>query len=84
MKVPTWQAFSVVAVAVLLCACGAAKEDATAAPAPSDQVVFKMVQRRMWTKEENGSCAGQHLLRITVMCSGFGVSGPMYVSRCGT
>ena len=29
-----------------------------------------MVQRRMWTKEENGSCAGQHLLRITVIDAG--------------
>lgn len=42
----------------------------TAAPAagnPSDQPHFTLVQRRMWTKEENGACAGQHLLRITVL-----------------
>lgn len=42
----------------------------TAAPAagnPSDQPYFSLVMRRMWTKEENGACAGQHLLRISVV-----------------
>jgi uncharacterized protein YraI len=42
----------------------------TAAPVagnPSDQPYFSLVMRRMWTKEENGACAGQHLLRISVV-----------------
>jgi len=44
--------------------------EAPAPPAagnPGDQPHFTMTQRRMWTKEENGTCAGQHLLRITVL-----------------
>ena len=41
----------------------------TAAPAasPSDKPYFKLVNKRMWTKSENGACSGQHLLRINVI-----------------
>jgi hypothetical protein len=41
-----------------------------AAPAPgnpSDTPTFSLVQRRMWNIEENGTCRGQHLLRINVV-----------------
>jgi hypothetical protein len=34
---------------------------------PSDQPNFSLVERRMWTKQENGDCQGQHLLRIIVV-----------------
>jgi len=37
------------------------------APNPSDTPTFTLAQRRMWSKEENGGCAGQHLLRIIVL-----------------
>jgi hypothetical protein len=40
---------------------------ATPAPAPSDKPHFTLVQRRLWNKEENGGCGGQHLLRIHVL-----------------
>jgi uncharacterized protein YraI len=50
---------------------------ATPAPAPeatatqaaptSSQPHFTLVQRRLWSKEENGGCSGQHLLRIHVL-----------------
>ncbi len=43
---------------------------APAAPDPSAQPHFTMVERRMWSKEENGGCAGQHLLRIIVLDAG--------------
>ena len=33
----------------------------------SGQPQFRLVERRMWSKDENGSCAGQHLLRINVI-----------------
>ena len=45
----------------------------TAAPAaaattdPGQQPFFKLVAHRMWSKEENGACSGQHLLRINVI-----------------
>ena len=47
----------------------AAAPAATTAPAASasDQPYFKLVQKRMWSKEENGTCRGQHLLRIHVV-----------------
>jgi uncharacterized protein YraI len=40
-----------------------------AAPAasPSDKPYFKVVASRMWNKQENGDCRGQHLLRINVI-----------------
>lgn len=40
---------------------------AAPAPDPSGQPHFALTLRRMWTKEENGGCGGQHLLRITVL-----------------
>jgi hypothetical protein len=51
---------------------GTAPADATATPAapaasPSDKPYFKLVSSRMWSKEENGACTGQHLLRINVI-----------------
>ncbi len=45
----------------------AAQATATPAPAPSDKPHFTLVQRRLWSKEENGGCTGQHLLRIHVL-----------------
>lgn len=47
----------------------AAEPTATAAPAgsPSDKPYFRLVSSRMWSKEENGDCRGQHLLRINVI-----------------
>jgi uncharacterized protein YraI len=46
-------------------------ETATAQPAPapnpSDKPRFSLAVSRLWSKEENGGCAGQHLLRITVL-----------------
>lgn len=42
-------------------------EAATAQPNPNDQPFFKLVSRRMWSKDENGGCVGQHLLRINVI-----------------
>jgi hypothetical protein len=46
-----------------------AAEATPAAPAasPSDKPTFKLVSSRMWSKEENGACTGQHLLRINVI-----------------
>ncbi len=46
-----------------------AADPAPAAPAasPSDQPTFTMVEHRLWSKEENGTCKGQHLLRIIVV-----------------
>jgi uncharacterized protein YraI len=37
-----------------------------AAP-PSDKPYFTLVDRRLWSKAENGDCRGQHLLRIHVL-----------------
>jgi hypothetical protein len=50
-------------------AAPAAELTATPAPAgsPSDQPYFKLVSSRMWSKDENGDCRGQHLLRINVI-----------------
>lgn len=50
-------------------AAPAEQPTATPAPAgnPSDQPHFAMTVHRMWSKEENGGCAGQHLLRIIVL-----------------
>lgn len=49
----------------------AAAVEATAAPTAVPQQnggapYFSVVQRRMWSKAENGDCRGQHLLRIHV------------------
>ncbi|MCB0133159.1 MAG: SH3 domain-containing protein, partial [Caldilineaceae bacterium] len=41
-----------------------------AAPEPAaatDQPTFKLVEKRMWSIDENGTCQGQHLLRINVV-----------------
>lgn len=44
-----------------------------AAPAATEQQqnrgapYFKLIESRMWTKDENGGCRGQHLLRINVI-----------------
>lgn len=38
-----------------------------AAPDPNAAPHFSVAERRMWSKEENGGCAGQHLLRIIVV-----------------
>jgi uncharacterized protein YraI len=52
-------------------ASAAPVETATAEPAPapnpSDTPVFSLAAHRLWSKDENGGCAGQHLLRITVL-----------------
>lgn len=46
---------------------------ATEAPAevattdPNAQPYFRVIEHRMWSKAENGACAGQHLLRINVI-----------------
>ena len=54
----------------------AATEAATPQPDPSDQPFYKLVSRRMWSKEENGGCIGQHLLRINVVdANGVRVNG---------
>jgi uncharacterized protein YraI len=46
----------------------AATEAPTAAAAdPNAQPYFRLVASRMWSKEENGACSGQHLLRINVI-----------------
>ena len=37
------------------------------APPPSDKPHFTLVNKRLWSKEENGGCSGQHLLRIHVL-----------------
>jgi hypothetical protein len=51
-------------------------EAATAQPNPNDQPFFKLVSRRMWSKDENGGCVGQHLLRINVIdANGVRVNG---------
>ena len=44
-------------------------EEAPAPPAgnPSDQPTFRMTERFMWPKADNGECRGQHLLRIIVV-----------------
>jgi len=47
-------------------------EAAPAAPtapaaSPSDQPTFRMIDRHMWAKADNGDCRGQHLLRIIVV-----------------
>jgi uncharacterized protein YraI len=41
----------------------------TAAPTPDPNAAphFTLVSRRLWSKEENGDCRGQHLLRIHVL-----------------
>lgn len=43
----------------------------TATSAPQQQnssaPYFKLIERRMWSKAENGDCRGQHLLRINVV-----------------
>ena len=46
-----------------------APEAAPAAPVgnPSDQPTFRMIDRHMWAKADNGECQGQHLLRIIVV-----------------
>lgn len=44
-----------------------AEAPAPAAPDPNAAPHFSVVERRMWSKEENGGCAGQHLLRIIVV-----------------
>jgi uncharacterized protein YraI len=41
-------------------------EQPPAAP-PSDKPHFSLVEKRMWSKAENGDCRGQHLLRIHVL-----------------
>ncbi len=42
----------------------------------SGQPQFRLVERRLWSKEENGSCAGQHLLRINVIdANGIRING---------
>jgi uncharacterized protein YraI len=41
-------------------------EQPPAAP-PSDKPYFRLVEKRMWSKAENGDCRGQHLLRIHVV-----------------
>lgn len=38
-----------------------------AAPADPQNPHFTLVERRLWSKQENGGCAGQHLLRINVL-----------------
>jgi len=40
-----------------------------AAPAadPNGKPFFRLVASRMWSKEENGGCVGQHLLRVRVL-----------------
>ena len=43
-----------------------AAEPAEPAAQP-DQPHFALVERRLWSKQENGGCAGQHLLRINVL-----------------
>jgi len=57
------------APAVAATEASAAEPTATAAPAgsPSDKPYFRLVSSRMWSKEENGDCRGQHLLRINVI-----------------
>ncbi|NJN82785.1 MAG: SH3 domain-containing protein [Caldilineaceae bacterium] len=47
----------------------AASEPEPSAPAasPSDTPHFTLIERRMWNKDENGGCRGQHLLRIHVI-----------------
>jgi len=40
---------------------------ATATTSPDAQPYFRLVASRMWSKEENGACSGQHLLRINVI-----------------
>jgi uncharacterized protein YgiM (DUF1202 family) len=42
-------------------------EEAAPAADPSGQPQFSLVERRLWSKQENGGCAGQHLLRINVI-----------------
>lgn len=42
-------------------------EPAAPAPSASDQPTFRKIDSRLWSKEENGSCTGQHLLRIIVV-----------------
>lgn len=37
------------------------------APPPSDNPHFTLVEKRLWSKQENGGCVGQHLLRIHVL-----------------
>jgi hypothetical protein len=43
----------------------------TVAPAASssDQPYFRLVEKRMWSKAENGDCRGQHLLRLHVLAA---------------
>jgi hypothetical protein len=41
-------------------------EEAAPAADPAGTPNFSLVSRRLWSKEENGGCAGQHLLRIIV------------------
>jgi hypothetical protein len=43
-----------------------AAEEAAPAADPAGTPHFSLVSRRLWSKEENGGCAGQHLLRIIV------------------
>lgn len=42
-------------------------EPAAPAPSASDQPTFRKIDSHLWSKEENGSCTGQHLLRIIVV-----------------
>lgn len=50
-------------------AAPAPEPTATLAPAanPGDTPTFHVAARRMWNKDENGTCQGQHLLRINVI-----------------
>ncbi len=44
--------------------------EATVAPPaadPNGKPFFRLVESRMWSKEENGGCVGQHLLRVRVI-----------------
>jgi uncharacterized protein YraI len=46
-----------------------ATEVTVAPPAadPNGKPFFRLVESRMWSKEENGGCVGQHLLRVRVI-----------------
>ena len=51
-------------------------EEEEAPASSSDQPNFTLVERRLWSKPENGGCAGQHLLRIHVLdASGNRING---------